>query len=53
MLVEANNKPHDIMIYTDDSVEKDLSGWEVTAKQGERTNIVEPTESRASVSPSR
>ena len=37
MLVEANNKPHDIVIYTDGSVTKDRSGWGFTVKQGGRT----------------
>ena len=27
MLVEANSKPHDIVIYTDGSVTRDRSGW--------------------------
>ena len=37
MLVEANSKPHDIVIYTDGSVPRDLSGWGFTVKQGGRT----------------
>ena len=37
MLVEANSKPHDIVIYTDGSVTRDRSGWEFTVKQGGRT----------------
>ena len=37
MLVEANSKPHDIVIYTDGSVTRDRSGWVFTVKQGERT----------------
>ena len=37
MLVEANSKPHDIVIYTDGSVTKDRSGWGFTVKQGGRT----------------
>ena len=37
MLVEANSKPHDIMIYTDGSVTRDWSGWGITVKQGART----------------
>ena len=37
MLVEANNKPHDIVIYMDGSVTKDRSGWGFTVKQGGRT----------------
>ena len=37
MLVEANSKPHDIVIYTDDSVTRDQSGWGLTVKQGGRT----------------
>ena len=37
MLVEANSKPHDIVIYTDGSVTKDRSGWGFTVKQDGRT----------------
>ena len=37
MLVEANSKPHDIVIYTDGSVTKNRSGWKFTVKQGGRT----------------
>ena len=37
MLVEANSKPHDIVIYTDGSVTRDQSGWGFWAKQGGRT----------------
>ena len=37
MFVEANSKPHDIVIYTDGSVTWDRSGWEFTVKQGGRT----------------
>ena len=37
ILVEANSKPHDIVIYSDGSVAKDRSGWGFTAKQGGRT----------------
>ena len=37
MLVEANSKPHDTMIYTDSSVTRDRSGWGFTVKQGRRT----------------
>ena len=37
MRVEANSKPHDIVIYTDGSVTMDRSGWEFTVKQGGRT----------------
>ena len=33
ILVEANSKPHDIVIYTDDSVTKDWSCWGFTVKQ--------------------
>ena len=33
MLVEANSKPQDIVIYTDGSVISDRSGWGFTAKQ--------------------
>ena len=34
MLVEANSKPHDIVIYRDSSVTRDQSGWGFTNKQG-------------------
>ena len=37
MLVEANSKPHDIVIYTDGSVTRDRSGWGFTVKQDGRT----------------
>ena len=37
MLVEANSKPHGILIYTDGSVTRDRSGWGFTVKQGGRT----------------
>ena len=37
MLVEANSKPHDIMIYTDGSVSTDRSGWGFMVKQGGKT----------------
>ena len=37
MLVEANSKPHDIVIYTDGSVTKYRSGWGFTVRQGGRT----------------
>ena len=37
MLVEANSKPHGIVIYMDGSVTRDWSGWEFTVKQGGRT----------------
>ena len=36
MLVEANSKPHDIVIYTGSSVTRDRSGWGFTVKQGGR-----------------
>ena len=36
MLVEANSKPHDIVIYTDGSVTSYQSGWGFTAKQDGR-----------------
>ena len=57
MLVEANSKPHDIVIYTDGSVTKGQSGWKFTVKQGGTTvraqsrveglctKTVDPTES--------
>ena len=34
MLVEANSKPHDIVIYTDGSVTRDRSGYRVSAGTG-------------------
>ena len=37
MLVGANIKSHDIVIYTDASVTRDRSGWGFTVKQGGRT----------------
>ena len=37
MLVEANSKPHDIVVYTDGSVTRDRSGWGFTVKQDGRT----------------
>ena len=37
MLVEANSKPHGIMIYTDGSVTRNQSGWGFTVKLGGRT----------------
>ena len=37
MLVEANSKPHDIVIYTDGSVTRERSGWGFTVKQDGRT----------------
>ena len=45
MLVEASNKPHDIVFYTDGSVTRDRSGWEFMVKQGLYTKTVVPTES--------
>ena len=36
-LVEANSKPHDIVIYMDGSVTRDRSCWGFTAKQDVRT----------------
>ena len=41
MLVEANSKPHDIVIYTDGSVTRDRSGVGFTVKQV-CTKTVEP-----------
>ena len=35
MLVKANSKPHDIMMYTDGSVTKGQFGWGITVRQGE------------------
>ena len=37
IFVEANSKPHDIVIYIDGSVTRDRSGWGFTVKQGGRT----------------
>ena len=37
MLVEANSKPHDIVIHKDGSVTRNRSGWGFTVKQGGRT----------------
>ena len=37
MLVEANSKSHDIVIYMDSSVTRVRSGWGFMAKQGART----------------
>ena len=37
MLVEANSKPLDIVIYTDGSVTRDRFGWGFTVKQVGRT----------------
>ena len=37
MFVEANSKPHGIVIYSDGSVTRDRSGWGFTVKQGGRT----------------
>ena len=37
MLVKANSKPHDIVIYTDGSVTRGRSGWGFTVKQSGRT----------------
>ena len=37
MLVEANSKPHDIVIYTDGTITRDQSGWGFTGEQGGRT----------------
>ena len=37
MLVEANNKPHDFVNYSNGSVTRDRSGWGFTAKKGGRT----------------
>ena len=34
MFVEANSKPHGIVIYTDGSISRDRSGWRFTVKQG-------------------
>ena len=48
MLVEANSKPLDIVIYTDGSVVRDRSGWGFTVKQVEELcwKTANPTESR-------
>ena len=37
LLIQENSKPQDFIMYTDDSVTKDQSGWGVTVKQGEAT----------------
>ena len=37
MLIEANSKPHDIVIYTDGLVTRDRSGWGFTVKHCGRT----------------
>ena len=37
MPVEANSKPHDIVIYTDGSVTRDRSGWWFTVMESGRT----------------
>ena len=37
MLLKANSKPCDIVIYTNGSVTRNRSGWEFTVKQAERT----------------
>ena len=37
MLVQANSKSHDIVIYTDGSVTRDRPGWGFMVKQGGRT----------------
>ena len=37
MLVKANSKPHETLIYKDDSVRGEQSGWGFTVKQGGRT----------------
>ena len=53
MLVEANSKPHDLVIHTDGSVTRDQSVCGFMVKQGGReglyTRTVEPTESRPPV----
>ena len=36
MLVKANSKLHDILIYMDHTVTRDWSGWGFTVKQGGR-----------------
>ena len=38
MLVEANSKPHDVLIYTEGSVKRAQYGWGFTVKQGEELN---------------
>ena len=37
VLVEADSKPHDIVMCTDGSVTRDRSGWGFMVKQGGRT----------------
>ena len=34
LLIQENSKPQDLIVYTDDSVTKDQSGWGFTVKQG-------------------
>ena len=40
MLVEANSKPYDIVIYTVGSVTRDRPGWGLTVKQGQGVGTV-------------
>ena len=37
LLIQENSKPQDLIVYTDDSVTKDQSGWGFTDKQGATT----------------
>ena len=37
LLIQENSKPQDFIMYTDDSVTKDQSGWGFTVKQGATT----------------
>ena len=37
MLVDANSKPHGVVIYMDGSVTRDPSGWGFIVKQGRMT----------------
>ena len=46
MLIKANSKPHDIVIYSDGSVTRDQSGWASSRVEGLCTKTVESTESR-------
>ena len=37
LLIQENSKPQDLIVYTDDSVTKDQSGWGFTGKKGATT----------------
>ena len=38
LLIQENSKPQYLILYTDDSVPKDQSGWGFNVKQGSTTN---------------